>query len=483
MKKTILTLSAIALVAFGISSCQKEEEAAQLPQQFRACADNSAKTHMGADNYTEWDSDDQIRIGFQTGTDGAVYTATPDGTDATWADFTFASGSISGSPLYAVYPASIAQGQAGNQVVLPAVQNSTDGSFVGAPMVADFSTVDLSESMPRVKFQNLCGMMKIHLQQGGVNISEIAVIADQQLNGTYTISYTDGVPALTSTTATAPNTASRITTLVLGEAPSISDGKDFYIYLPAGNYTNMQLRIKNSAGNYCTKTCSAVTINRNEIVPITLGSGMSFMPPAQLQERAYMYYNTATSITFHYNSTVTSGTNIAANGSTPIYMVDNDDAVDVYTSASVINAPVDCSELFAYSMESQSISFGEGFKTDNVQNMRRMFYNCSSLTNIDLSTFNTANVVNMEQMFYDCSDLTSLDLSSFSSHSDLSIREMFVDCVQLSSIKFNHNFTPSNTSDALWYSKRGCTVYCNETLKGMLQNNGYGRDIIYITNY
>ncbi len=482
MKKSIFTLSAIALVAFGISSCQKEEEAAQLPQQFRACADNSAKTHMGADNYTEWDEADQIRIGFQTGTDGAVYTATPDGTDATWADFTFASGSTSGTPLYAVYPASIAQGQPGNQVVIPAVQNSTDGSFAGAPMVADFSTIDFSDPMPRVKFQNLCGMMKIHLQQGGVSISEIAVIADQQLNGTYTISYTDGVPALTSTTATAPNTASRITTLVLGEAPSISDGKDFYIYLPAGNYTNMKLRIKNSAGNYCTKTCSAVTINRNEILPITLGSGMSFMPPAQLKQEAF-HQSSATSITFHYNSTVTSGTNIAAAGSTPIYMVDNGGVVDVYTSASVINAPEYCRELFWRCNNLQSIDFGEGFKTDNVQRMDYMFYGCSLITNIDFSTFNTANVVNMKFMFDHCSTLTSLDLSSFSSNSNLTIEYMFLSSMQLSSIKFNHNFTPLNANRAIMDTKRGCTVYCNETLKGMLQNNGGGSNITYITNY
>lgn len=482
MKKSIFTLSAIALVAFGISSCQKEEATAQLPQQFRACADNSAKTHMGADNYTEWNSDDQIRIGFQTGTDGAVYTATPDATDATWADFSHVSGSTSGTPLYAVYPASIAQGQAGNQVVLPAVQNSADGSFAGAPMVADFSTVDLSDPMPRVKFQNLCGMMKIHLQQGGVNISEIAVIADQQLNGTYTISYTDGIPALTSTTATAPNTASRITTLVLGEAPSISDGKDFYIYLPAGNYTNMQLRIKNSAGNYCTKTCAAVTINRNEILPITLGSGMSFMPPAQLKEQAFNL-SSATSITFHYNSTVTSGTNIAAEGSTPIYLDDNNNVFNVYTSASVINAPVSCRELFRRCEALQSINFGEGFKTDNVQRMDYMFYRCSLISNIDLSTFNTANVVNMKYMFDHCSTLTSLDLSSFSSNSNLTIEYMFLSSMQLSSIKFNHNFTSLNTSYTLMDTKRGCTVYCNETLKGMLQNNGRGRDVTYITNY
>lgn len=495
MKKSIFTLSAIALVAFGISSCQKEEAATtpQMIKHFRAGIDNSTKTTLNDDLYTEWVAADQVRLSALFGgtvTFGAFFSAIPDPNDATWANFEqdgYAEmiggypNSETPQPFYAVYPASIAQGQTFDQVNLPAVQNSTNGNFAGAPMVADFRNLDPeAQEMPRVKFQNLCGMMKIHLQQGGVNISEIAVIADQQLNGTYTISYTDGVPALTSTTATAPNTASRITTLVLGEAPSISDGKDFYIYLPAGNYTNMKLRFKNSDGNYCTKTCAAVTINRNEIVPITLGSDMSFMPPAQLQGMSF-YRSSATSITFHYNSTVTSSTNIAESGSTPIYLVDNNGVVDVYTSASVIT-PVDCYGLFYRCEALQSINFGEGFKTDNVQYMSEMFYKCSSLTNIDLSTFNTANVEDMSEMFNSCSALTSIDLSSFSSSGNLSIRRMFANCTDLTSVKFNHNFTPSTTEYAL-SSVSGCTIYCNETLKDMLENNGIGSNITYITNY
>ena len=42
-----------------------------------------------------------------------------------------------------------------------------------------------------------------------------------------------------------------------------------------------------------------------------------------------------------------------------------------------------------------------------------MFFKCSKLTNIDLSSFNTKNVTNMSYMFYECSKLTKIDLSSF----------------------------------------------------------------------
>ena len=39
-----------------------------------------------------------------------------------------------------------------------------------------------------------------------------------------------------------------------------------------------------------------------------------------------------------------------------------------------------------------------------------MFYQCSSLTLLDLSLFNTSLVTNMQYMFYNCSSLISLDI-------------------------------------------------------------------------
>ena len=37
--------------------------------------------------------------------------------------------------------------------------------------------------------------------------------------------------------------------------------------------------------------------------------------------------------------------------------------------------------------------------------MKKMFYGCSSLSNIDLSNFNTNNVTEMHDIFYGCSSL------------------------------------------------------------------------------
>ena len=45
-------------------------------------------------------------------------------------------------------------------------------------------------------------------------------------------------------------------------------------------------------------------------------------------------------------------------------------------------------------------------------NISFLFYGCSSLASIDLSSFNTTNVTNMSIMFSKCSSLKSVDLSS-----------------------------------------------------------------------
>jgi surface protein len=52
---------------------------------------------------------------------------------------------------------------------------------------------------------------------------------------------------------------------------------------------------------------------------------------------------------------------------------------------------------------------------DGITNISKMFNNCSSLTELDLSSFNTINVTNMGNMFQDCSSLTSLNIQNFNS--------------------------------------------------------------------
>ena len=57
--------------------------------------------------------------------------------------------------------------------------------------------------------------------------------------------------------------------------------------------------------------------------------------------------------------------------------------------------------------------------TSNVTEMSSMFFNCSALTSLDLSTFDTSNVTEMLSMFSGCTGLTSLDLSNHDFSYDL----------------------------------------------------------------
>ena len=57
-----------------------------------------------------------------------------------------------------------------------------------------------------------------------------------------------------------------------------------------------------------------------------------------------------------------------------------------------------------------------------------MFYNCSSLTSLNLSNFNTNNVTNMSYMFYKCFSLKELNLTNFNTNNVTNMSFMFFGC-------------------------------------------------------
>ena len=63
--------------------------------------------------------------------------------------------------------------------------------------------------------------------------------------------------------------------------------------------------------------------------------------------------------------------------------------------------------------------------------MRNMFYNCSSLTQLDLYNFNTNNVIDVSNMFYSCTSLISLNIASFNLLGVDSYSMMFDGCYNL----------------------------------------------------
>ena len=53
------------------------------------------------------------------------------------------------------------------------------------------------------------------------------------------------------------------------------------------------------------------------------------------------------------------------------------------------------------------------------------FDNCSSLTELDLSSFDVSNVTNMTSMFYNCTSLRNLDIRNFDFTKVTSYSHMF----------------------------------------------------------
>ena len=84
-----------------------------------------------------------------------------------------------------------------------------------------------------------------------------------------------------------------------------------------------------------------------------------------------------------------------------------------------------------------SIDKMENLDTSKVSDMSRMFYFCSSLISLDVSTFDTSNVTDMSEMFSRCFALTSVDVTGFDTSNVTDMNEMFFDCWRLSNININ----------------------------------------------
>ena len=85
-------------------------------------------------------------------------------------------------------------------------------------------------------------------------------------------------------------------------------------------------------------------------------------------------------------------------------------------------------------------------KTDNVRDMEAMFAECSSLTDLDVSTFVTKNVKNMRYMFYNCSGMRRLDLTNFNTGKLTDMYRMFNGCFAMRVIFAGPDWTPEKVT-------------------------------------
>ena len=253
---SLVTLSTLLI----FTSCNKEEAGdSQFSATMESCTDIQGKTVLNGTNLN-WVSGDQIAI-YGTGGNG-IYSATPQ-TSATTAAFTRVSGNSVSAPCRAYYPATLTTD--GMNITLPATQTYVAGSMQEFPMYAESNTNTLA-------FRNLCGALKLHLTKANTSISSIAVTTATPINGTFTVNYNNGDPVLTPVSSSATSVTGTTIVLTCATAQAIDNGADFFIYLPAGNYTGLEIAITDDNNVTCTKTASVtIPVTRSQYTTISLG--------------------------------------------------------------------------------------------------------------------------------------------------------------------------------------------------------------------
>ncbi len=109
--------------------------------------------------------------------------------------------------------------------------------------------------------------------------------------------------------------------------------------------------------------------------------------------------------------------------------------------------PQTCHEWFSGGVFIEDIEGLEYLDTSEATDMESMFFGCSSLTNIDLSTFNTEKVTSMREMFSYCQSLQLLDLSNFTTTSVTDMQGMFNGCTSLVTIFAGSGFSIDNVTN------------------------------------
>lgn len=132
--------------------------------------------------------------------------------------------------------------------------------------------------------------------------------------------------------------------------------------------------------------------------------------------------------------------------STALWFIEMSNCIEIDLSALQTNKVNNMLGMFAGCENLQTIKFGKGWDTSNVEIIAAMFSGCDSLTELDLSNWNTSKVTNMGETFSSCDGLTSLKISTWDTSNVTYMGEMFNGCKQLAELnvaKWNVSKTES----------------------------------------
>ena len=112
-------------------------------------------------------------------------------------------------------------------------------------------------------------------------------------------------------------------------------------------------------------------------------------------------------------------------------------------------------DLFSDATNMKTLTFAKGMDTSKIKSINGMFYNCTKLVSLDLSSFNTSNCTSFNNMFYYCSSLVSLDVSSFNTSKCTNFHYMFYSCTKLGSLDVSSfNTANAETMDYMFSNCR-----------------------------
>lgn len=117
-------------------------------------------------------------------------------------------------------------------------------------------------------------------------------------------------------------------------------------------------------------------------------------------------------------------------------------ASQIKTAEIKVSGTVDTSYMFYECSNLTQINLS-GFDTSDVTNMKSMFEKCSNLESLDLHGFHTENVAIMGRMFFGCQKLKQLDLSGFTTGNLTDMSNMFSGCFRMQEIDLS-SFDTSN---------------------------------------
>ncbi|MCQ2274545.1 MAG: hypothetical protein MJZ86_07120 [Bacteroidales bacterium] len=261
MKRVFYTISTIAMMAFSLTSCQKDEK---VITHFTASLEQSdgqeGKIHLDG-HILKWNGGEKVLVFSSNNTYRRSFTVTPNADDATFADLSSPLGIYASAPYTAIYPLTIGT-LSRTSVELPNIQHTPDGSLCEFPMYAQSDNTIF-------RFKNLCGAIRVRLQQNGVSIKKIEVKANNVCGSFNIIDYPES-PCVNANSSHA--SAGNSVKLICQNAQSIDEQHDFYIYLPVGTYNTMELDIYDNQGGVCTKTGHNIVVQRSKVSTVTCGT-------------------------------------------------------------------------------------------------------------------------------------------------------------------------------------------------------------------